>query len=294
MVLVFLMLATSPAWAWWAGGHAGITKAAVRSLPEAGPEFFRKSAAAIAHNVYDPDIAKNRSAKYLRKSEHSEHYLDLELLKGSELPKGRYEFIALCNKLGVKPETVGFVPYTIGEWTQRLTIALAEYRRWPDNAFIQQKCLLYAGFLAHYAQDQSQPLHTTIHFDGRVKADGKFPHSGIHEKVDAIIEYMDLKASDLAKDQKIIAFEGDLMDAVLGHFHVSHEMVDIVYELEKDLPKKGEEEWSVSKSVAEFVNERTRAAVRFTAQLYLTAWQQSKSVKFEGWFDRSSSNETEE
>ena len=73
-------------------------------------------------------------------------------------------------------------------------------------------------------------------------------------------------------------------------------MVDTVYEIEKELPKKGQEreEWKVSKPVAKFVSERTRAAVQFTAQLYLTTWQQSKSVKFEGWFDRSSSDQTDE
>ena len=296
IMLVCLMLVSSSAWAWWVGGHSVLVRAAVRSLPTEMPEFFRQGEDAIAHYVYDPDLAKNRATKYLRKAEHSEHYLDLEFLEGRQLPKSRYEFIALCQEVGVKPEKVGFVPYSIGEWAQRLTIALAEHRRWPNNTFIQQKCLLYAGFLAHYAQDQSQPLHTTIHFDGRAKSDGKSPHSGIHEKIDSIIEYMELQVLDLAKGQEINAFEGDVMDAVLDHFNSSHKMVDTVYELEKELPEKGQEleAWKVSKPVAKFVNERTRAAVQFTAQLYLTTWQQSKSVKFEGWFDRSSSDQTDE
>ena len=47
-----------------------------------------------------------------------------------------------------------------------LAVAFAEYRKWPDNPMIQHKCFLYAGFLAHYAQDMCQPLHLTINFDG--------------------------------------------------------------------------------------------------------------------------------
>ena len=114
IVLVCLMLVSSSAWAWWVGGHSVLVRAAVRSLPTEMPEFFRQGEDAIAHYVYDPDLAKNRAAKYLRKAEHSEHYLDLEFLEGRQLPKSRYEFIALCQEVGVKPEKVGFVPYSIG------------------------------------------------------------------------------------------------------------------------------------------------------------------------------------
>ena len=81
IMVVCLMLVSSSAWAWWVGGHSVLVRAAVRSLPTEMPEFFRQGEDAIAHYVYDPDLAKNRAAKYLRKAEHSEHYLDLEFLE---------------------------------------------------------------------------------------------------------------------------------------------------------------------------------------------------------------------
>ena len=173
-----------------------------------------------------------------------------------------------------------------------MAVALAEHRKWPDNSYIQQKCLVYAGFIAHYAQDQCQPLHTTIHFNGRAKSDGSSSHSGIHEKVDALIEYLDLKASDLAKDQKIEPIKGDLMEAILSQLQASHALVDKVYELEADLPNPRSENAdqrlkAESQAVIDFVDERTRESVRFTASLYLTAWQQSSSIRFESWLDRA-------
>ena len=63
IMLVCLMLVSSSAWAWWVGGHSVLVRAAVRSLPTEMPEFFRQGEDAIAHYVYDPDLAKNRAAK---------------------------------------------------------------------------------------------------------------------------------------------------------------------------------------------------------------------------------------
>jgi len=35
-------------------------------------------------------------------------------------------------------------------------------------AFIEHKIVFYAGWLGHYVGDGSQPLHTTIHYNGWV------------------------------------------------------------------------------------------------------------------------------
>ena len=102
MILVTLVLSTGPVRAWWRGGHGILPQAAVQALPkDKVPAFFRQADKAVAHYVFDPDIAKNRATQYLRNAEHSEHYMDIELLKGAEIPKGRYDFIRLCAKLDV-------------------------------------------------------------------------------------------------------------------------------------------------------------------------------------------------
>ena len=286
VVCVSLFAIGGAAWGWWSGGHGILTKAAVQALPDEVPAFFRAGEGMIAHCAYDPDISKNRGAPHVNNAEHPEHYLDLELLQGKPLPKNRYEFTQLCNELGIKPDKVGFVPYALAEWTERLAVAFAEHRKWPNNTFIQSKCLVYAGFVAHYAQDMCQPLHLTIDFDGRKQPDGSVLHKGIHEKVDALIENLELNPSDLAKDQMIQPLD-DLMAGIVEEFHAGYSLLDRVYELGDKPPSFQDKDWKRVPEVVDFATERAREATRFTAALYLTAWELSEKIRLEGWLDRA-------
>ena len=286
VVCVILFAAGGTVWGWWSGGHGILTRAAVQALPDDVPEFFRDGERMIAHCSYDPDISKNRGAPHVRAAEHPEHYLDIELLEDKPLPKSRYEFTQLCTELGIKPDKVGFVPYALAEWTERLAVAFAEHRKWPNNFFIQSKCLVYAGFVAHYAQDMCQPLHLTIHFDGWKQADGSVLHKGIHEKVDALIEYLELDPSTLAKDQEIEALN-DLMAGIVEEFHAGFALLKPVYELGDSLPSFRDQDWERVPKVVDFAIERAREATRFTAVLYLTAWELSGNIKLEGWLNRA-------
>ncbi|MCZ6675749.1 MAG: hypothetical protein O7E52_00710 [Candidatus Poribacteria bacterium] len=283
---VILLTVGSSVWGWWSGGHGILTQAAVKAMPESVPEFFRSGERMVAHCSYDPDIAKNRGTPYVRGAEHPEHYLDLELLEGKPLPKSRYEFTQLCAELGTGPEKIGLLPYALAEWTERLAVAFAEHRKWPDNPFIQNKCLVYAGFIAHYAQDMCQPLHLTVHFNGRKQPDGSVLHKGIHEKVDALIEYLKLDPGELARDQQVEPLN-DLMGDILSQFETVYAMVNRVYELADSLPSTRGEDWTPVSDVVDFVTERARESVRFTAALYLTAWEASEEIRLPGWLDRA-------
>lgn len=284
-----LLLIGNTSRAWWSGGHGILTRAAVKAAPDEIPEFFRTGGGMIAHCAFDPDVSKNRGTPVVRSSEHSEHYIDLELLKGRSLPKSRYEFIQLCAELGTRPEKVGFVPYAVAEWTERLAVAFAEHRKWPDNVYIQNKCLVYAGFLAHYAQDMCQPLHLTVDYNGRRRPDGTVLHKGIHEKVDALVEFLDMESADLAEAQEISAFDNLMID-ISKLVENGHSLVDSVYDLADSLPNPRNKEWTAVPEVIEFAHERARESVRFTASLYLTAWRISKAVELPSWLNRSVSD----
>ena len=280
--ILFSMLLTTPAWAWWGGGHDILTQAAVKTLPEEMPEFFRSAGKMIAHCSYDPDISKGRGTPHARQAEYGEHYVDIELFGEHPIPDGREAHIKLCAELELAPRAVGTLPYALAEWTDRLALAFAEYRKWPDNPMIQYKCFLYAGFLSHYAQDMCQPLHLTIHFDGIVQEDGSKLHKGIHEKVDSAIEVLRLDPIELAKAQTVEVV-GDLMPAIIEQIKAEHSFVDSVYALAED--------WQDLKNptpaLVDFTNERSREAVRWTASLYLTAWKLSEDIKLPGWLDRA-------
>ena len=284
-----LLLVANASRAWWSGGHGILTRAAVNAAPDEMPEFFRSGGGMIAHCAFDPDVSKNRGTPAVSSSEHSEHYVDLELLQGRSLPKNRYEFIQLCTELGTRPEKVGFVPYAVAEWTERLAVAFAEHRKWPHNVFIQNKCLVYAGFLAHYAQDMCQPLHLTVDYNGRRQPDGTVLHKGIHEKVDALVEFLEMKPTALAEAQEVTVLDNLITD-ISKSVESGHILVDRVYNLADSLPNPRDKEWTSVPEVIEFAQERAREAVRFTACLYLTAWRISKTVELPSWLNRTASD----
>jgi hypothetical protein len=279
-----LLAALAPAQAWWPKGHSRVAEAAVRTLPADVPAFFREGHALVAHCSQDPDLFKSRQAPALRNGEEPEHYLDRELLEGRPLPETRYEFVKLCAEMKLDASAVGTLPYAVAEGTERLAVAFAEHRRWPENPHIRVKALVYAGGLAHYAGDMCMPLHVTVHWDGRARPDGSSPRTGIHAKVDALIEKAPLPVEELAREQRIEA-AAPLFPAVVRQIENSQGLVERVYALEAKLPAENAP-WNGDPEVLAFTRERAREATRFLASLYLAAWRHSSSVRLPPWHER--------
>ena len=279
-IAVVAGLVAVPAQAWWGDGHGILTEGAVQVLPEDVPAFFRQGGNIASHTVFDPDLFKNRGAPLLNHAEQGEHYFDLEYLEGREIPPQRFDFITMCQELDLDPTKVGMAPYAIAEWTGRLAVAFAEHRKWPENEAIQQKCLVYAGILAHYAEDICQPLHATRDFDGKKQADGTVIGKGIHEKVDSSVERLGFTPEDLAAGQKLKDFSDSLMEEIVDQIEESNGLVEEVYAL------LGHWEDKSDARVRALALELARTSVRFTASIYLTAWHQSAEIRLPGWLQR--------
>ena len=280
--LLSMLLSLSPAWAWDSYGHQRMAEEAVLSLPEEVPGFFRWGAATVGHTAIDPDVMKSRDTPQLGHQEYPEHFLDFELMDGTTIPDLRYDFVAQMIGLGRKPNQVGFVPYAVTEGTQRLSLAFAEHRCWPENPHVRGKALIYAGLLAHYAEDMIQPLHTSVHYDGRANEAGESPRSGIHRRVDSLFE----QPGFVAGEEPVVAdvFE-ELWPAVKTEFAASHAQVDRVYELEAALAALYDAgTWSPE--LSQFAVERYHRTVEFLASLYLTAWRGSAQIDLSSWLER--------
>jgi len=279
--LLICLCAAGAARAWYADGHVKATRAALTALKGRLPEFFLRGFETVVKTSPDPDLLRLRQVPELRDAESPEHFLDLELLSDAPLPAKRSEYLLLCARRRLNPSRVGYVPYAVVEWTQRLTIAFAEHRRFPDDPHIRTRCLVYAGLLAHYAQDLCQPLHTTVHYDGRVGADGVSPRTGIHAKVDALLGKAPAGAG-LVRAGRVKPLS-PLMASVAAELRRSHALVDRVYAIEKHLPDVAAPLAPASPAAA-FARERLRAAAEFTAALYLTAWTDSARIELPDWF----------
>jgi hypothetical protein len=283
MVLMVLLWMTTSASAWWPRGHGILTRAAVETLPHDYPAFMKAGVGMIAHASVDPDVAKNRATLSLEKAIHPIHYFNAELVEGKMLPLSRYEFERMCAELGKKVEQVGLLPYATAEATDQLTLALAEYRKWPEHPYIQAKCLLYAGVVAHFAQELCQPLNLTIYWNGRGE-DGTPQNSRIHENIDGLIQNMELKSSVIAADLKPEAADS-LMGAIVGQIAESRKHIDQALTLDQYVSPKGAD-YKSEVAVQKFTIQQAREAARFTAVLYLTAWKKSAAVRLPGWIDR--------
>lgn len=289
-------LAPNNAFAWHAKTHAGATHLALQAAGKDLPPFLAAGAGAVAHCSLDPDLfTRPIGPEPLNSAEAPEHYFDVELLKGAPVPAGRKEFIAWCAKANIEPQKIGLLPYCVTEWTQRLTVALAEHRTDPNNPHVRAKCLVYAGLLAHYAEDLGQPLHVTIHWDGRAKPDGSSPRSGIHARLDALPGKLKLDRAALLRDirpaplalepQRPGAMGHPLLQGVLAEVRRSHALVARVYALDALIPA-ADAALEPNSPAAPFAAERLKAAATFTASLYLTAWRDSQAIKLPTWCKR--------
>lgn len=303
LVVFTLLSVCTPAQAWWAPGHELATRQAVRWLDGTVPRFMVEGEATLVHLSIDPDMMRSKAMPALRDVEAPDHYFDAELMPGftedlAALPPTRNEYLKSLAKHDVAARDAGTLPYALLEWTERLTYAFAEHRRFPDDPIVKQKCLLYAGLLAHYAQDACQPLHLTIEFDGRLNDKGKTGETGIHEKIDSLPNRLTL--SDLVrpvhfKDKNGNAIKGkegnllapdlafeSLFDGVREQMIATRKLLDKAYELEAALPPAMDME-PLEGKVREFAVDRVETGGRFTARLIITAWVNSEKVELPDW-----------
>jgi hypothetical protein len=282
---VLLLLGAASAAAWLTPGHRRVAVAAVEALPADFPAFFRAGAATVGHLSVDPDLHKNAGTPELKVREEPEHYIDLERLAGRPLPATRAEYFRLMVELGRQPAEMGYLPYAVIEGAERLALCFAEHRRWPDNPHVRDKCLVYAGLLAHSAADLDQPLHTTIHHDGWALPDGASPFTGIHARVDALVERSPFDAVAAVAELTVAPY-ADLRRGVLEELAASHARLDATYRLEPDLAR---DQGFAAPPVVEFACERFRASTLFLARLFATAWELSARLELPDWLRRESS-----
>jgi len=282
--LIFAAALAQASWAWWSEGHEVIDRAAGSVLPSDMPEFFLKGTDTIASYSMEPDLWTGRDLPALRSSESLNHYLDLELLGGRELPRTRDEFLALCCEIKLPPSSVGALPYTIQEWHDRLAVAFAEHRKWPDDKAVQAKILYIAGVLGHYTGDAGQPLHCTLDYDGRTNPDGSSPRTGIHLKMDALPGQLALNPAEVAKGVKAEAVE-DIFARALTAINESHKRVDRVYKLEDKLPPVvGPIEGKPDEDVRRLALDCVRTGAELTATAWHSAWVESLNVAVPEWY----------
>jgi hypothetical protein len=164
------------------------------------------------------------------------------------------------------------LPYSVAEGYDRLSCAFYDYRQTPDHPTVQMKCLVYAGWMAHYTTDASMPLHTTRDYDGRNQPDGTVKQKGIHAKIDAFPEKNKLTPEEICRGLEAKRIE-NVWEQTLKMVNDSHQHIARCYELDA----AGAFDNPTEESRA-FILERCRAGAQFTMDVWYAAWLRSAKM----------------
>jgi len=286
LLLAFFALQQA-AWAWGYDGHMCVNRVAAEKLPPDVPSFLRNAVSELAYLGPEPDRWREDSNPALNEAQEPDHYIDLERIAWLDrLPEGRYEF---CRKLYEKraqtrddpdaylPERVGFQPYIVMEIFGRLKTAFREYRQLQQHHqptdFVEHKIVFYAGWMGHYVADGSQPLHTTIHYNGWVGANpkGYVTHGGIHAEFETAYVSRNIAASDFANLVHAPERIADPFGSYVQYLRASNALVEKVYELDK----AGGFRDAGPREAFDFTTLRLAAGSQMLVNLWYTAWLDS-------------------
>jgi hypothetical protein len=279
---LFCLAAQPPAaHAWGNEGHRLINRLAASTLPADVPAFLRTEAAVneIEYLGPEPDRWRSPAEPELVAAQAPEHFIDLELADAlGPLPHRRLDFEARVFAAAERPEKLGLQPWEATEVWERLKAALREYRHLAaagqDTRGVEAAAIFYAGWLGHYVGDASQPLHTTIQYNGWVgpNPNGYTTGHRIHWQFEGPFVAANEHESEVrARMTPLKPIEGDIFDSYVAYLRHTKTYVEKVYQLEKAGGFVG----AGSAESRAFTAERLAAGASMLREMIYTAWLES-------------------
>jgi hypothetical protein len=259
------------------------------------PAFLRTKQALdeIEYLGPEPDRWRSSAAPELSVTQAPEHFVDLELADLAApdgLPAQRYDFLGdlnvaerlhsdLADRLA--PQKVGWLPWQAEEDFERLAVDMREYRTLhaahQDTYGAQQAVLYDIGCLGHYVADGSQPLHTTVNYNGWVQTENPEHFTrqhGIHSQFETEFVHDNFCARDI---QPLVPaprlLEAPFQDFLL-YLRTTHLQVAQVYRFEKH----GGFDGNGSAASRSFTAERLAAGATMLRDMIYTAWIDSARI----------------
>jgi hypothetical protein len=276
-----LALTAPYAHAWGNDGHRLINKLAASNLPADVPAFLRSPAALdeIEYLGPEPDRWRSPAEPELSNAQAPEHFIDMELADAlGPLPHRRFDFYAKVYAAGQKPDVIGLQPWQTEEVWERLKASMREYRAetaaHQDTKPVEAAILFYAGWLGHYVGDSSQPLHTTVQYNGWTgpNPNGYTASHQIHSLFESTFISANLPALDVkSKLTAAKTIDGDMFDAYVAYLRHTASFVEKTYQLEKVGGFNG----AGSAESRDFVADRLAAGASMLRDMIYTAWIKS-------------------
>jgi hypothetical protein len=171
--LTLILLTSTPALAWDSKTHREITYLAIQALPQSPlKDLFVRNGSRLEYFSVEPDVVRE---KYGDEAEKIRHYIDLEYYGADPFAALVPDRAAMNKRFGADALLrSGTLPWTIDDFANSF-----------EDGWSRGDChrlLRVAGFLAHYVGDASQPLHSTIHFDGYAS------DRGVHMRIERAVD----------------------------------------------------------------------------------------------------------
>ncbi len=258
-----------------------INRLAASTLPATVPGFLRTEAAAneIEYLGPEPDRWRSPAEPELVAAQAPEHFIDLEPADAlGPLPHRRLDFESkvFCCRSEAGEDRPPALEAT--EVWERLKSSLREYRRLSaareDTRAVEQAAIFYTGWLGHYVGDASQPLHTTIQYNGWVgpNPNGYTTAHQIHGQFEGAFVAANMHDPEVrAKMTELKPIDGDIFDIYVAYIRRTATYVEKVYQLEKVGGFVG----SGTPESREFTADRLAAGASMLRDMISAAWVES-------------------
>jgi hypothetical protein len=263
---------------WGLEGHLIVGRAAAQAVPQEMPAFFRESVDQLSWLNAEPDRWKDRTERNLEEALYQSfnpgHYINLENVpESATMADHRLAYFEALEDAGVEAQP-GFLPFTILELTQRLRVGFRFWRRSEERTrvWIEQRIINDAGILGHYVADGSNPLHTTIHYNGWVGATslGYASDTQTHTRVESRYVLHQISIDDVVPNVESSAMVfSDLRLAVWEFLEESNTLVEQLYQIDREA-RFNEETTAAANKV--FIAARMAAGATMLRNLWWTAW----------------------
>ena len=258
-----------------------INRLAAGALPSDVPAFLHSDSALneIEYLGPEPDRWRSPAEPELSTAQAPEHFIDLEPADAlGPLPHHRFDFEARVFAAGERPEKVGLQPWETTEVWERLKAAMREYRHLnaaaKDTLPVEQAILFYAGWLGHYVGDGSQPLHTTVQYNGWVgpNPNGYTTAHQIHWQFEGPFVGANIHSTEVqALMTPCRSIQGDIFDNYVVYLRHTATYVEKVYQLEKANGFTG----TGTAESRDFTAARLAAGASMLRDMIYTAWLDS-------------------
>ena len=305
--------------AWDYEGHHAINELALASLP---PDFGGFTLTpALKHRIAflggEPDRWRNVGDLPLKNVNGPDHYIDLEDLKlfgltPETLPLMRYDFAAdIARARMAHPERFpaidpekdadhtreldGFLPWSITENYEKLKSCFSYFKTFqkyggtPEEIANAQANVIYVmGVMGHFVGDGSQPLHTTVHFNGwtggnphgyttnhtfHAWIDGGYFRQTGGIKVETLVDRIH-PATRIANAE----VPDGMFRAVVAYLAAQNKLVEPLYQLEKEGKLTGQGDNGLAGRA--FLDGQLVKAGQMLGDIWYTAWLEAPEDQY--------------